>query len=419
MAVLRHRFVGVAPVGVGLLLLGASSYVVLGIAGHDLEPRDYAALASLYLLTAIVGPGVFVSVEQETNREVSRRIAAGEGTRPAVRAGLVVATGLAALVSFALLALSPLLVPRVLGGSWILLGAAVVAVVGSAAVYLLRGIFAGERRYGWYAASLAGEGLVRMVPCIAIGVVGTATAGVFGLLFALGAGVAALLCLPGLRPAHSGTPVALGRMAGSTGLLAFASGLTFLVANVAPLVLTSRLPLQPEVAASFVSLFVLARIPVFLFAPLQAFLLPTLTAGVERGDPAHVRSRLRTVMLAVTAVGVPGVLFAAFLGPWAARVFFNAPVDLPIAAAAFLGLSTATMMAAQSLQPALVALGMHRMATVAWLSGTAVFVGLLFVPGDPVTAAVAAQVGAPIVVVVVMAWAVRSALRNMAPAPAR
>jgi hypothetical protein len=43
-----------------------------------------------------------------------------------------------------------------------------------------------------------------------------------------------------------------------------------------------------------VSLFVLARIPVFLFGPVQAFLLPTLTAGAERADLAHLRSRLRS-----------------------------------------------------------------------------------------------------------------------------
>ena len=59
-------------------------------------------------------------------------------------------------------------------------------------------------------------------------------------------------------------------MAGATGLLVVASGLTYVVANTAPLVLTARLPAAPEVAASFVSLFVLARIPVFLFGPVQA-----------------------------------------------------------------------------------------------------------------------------------------------------
>ena len=74
-------------------------------------------------------------------------------------------------------------------------------------------------------------------------------------------------------------------MARATGLLVVASGLTYVVANTAPLVLTARLPAAPEVAASFVSLFVLARIPVFLFGPVQAFLLPTLDRGRRAGGP--------------------------------------------------------------------------------------------------------------------------------------
>lgn len=414
MTVLRRRLTDLAPVGGGLAVLGASSYVVLGVAGHALAPREYAAVASLYLITAIVGPGIFVAVEQETNRDISTRLAAGRGTLPVLRGASIVAAGLAGVVTVLLLALSPLLVPGVLGGSWALFGAAVIAVVGSAAVYLLRGVFAGEQRYGWYAASLAGEGGVRILPCLVLAVVGGGSTGLFGFVFAVGAGVAALLCLPGVRSAAHGPPIALRRTAAGIGLLAFASGLTFLVANLAPLVLTSRLPQAPEVAASFVSLFVLARAPVFLFAPLQAFLLPSLSAGVERGDPVHVRSRLRVALCCVAAVGLPGVLLAGLFGPWAARIFFNAPVDLPAAAAAVLGLSTVAMMVAQVLQPALVALGMHRMATTAWLGGVAVFVGLLFVPGDPVAWAVTAQLGGPVVVVVAMAFSVRAALRRLA-----
>ena len=105
-------------------------------------------------------------------------------------------------------------------------------------------------------------------------------------------------------------------MARATGLLTLASGLTYVVANAAPLVLTARLPLAPEVAESYVSLFVLARIPVFLFGPMQAALLPTLVAGAERADLRHLRSRLRIVLLAVAAVGLPGAVLTAALGPW-------------------------------------------------------------------------------------------------------
>jgi hypothetical protein len=97
-------------------------------------------------------------------------------------------------------------------------------------------------------------------------------------------------------------------------------------------------------------------------------------------------------------------------------VFFDAPVDLSPWVAVLLVLSTVVTMAAQVLQPALVAVQAHRMATVAWLSGTAVFAVLLFLPGDVLRAAIAAQVVAPVVVCAVMAVAVHTAMRRM-PAP--
>jgi O-antigen/teichoic acid export membrane protein len=399
-----------------LLLLGASAYVVLGLAGHSLSPRDYASLGSLYLLTAIVGPGVFAAVEQETNREVAGRLARGVGTAAVRRGGALVGLGLAGVVTVGLLALSPILVPRVLGGSWTLLAASVIAVIGSAAVYLLRGVFGGEQRYRWYAVSLGAEGMGRIVPCGVLALVGTTSAGAFGLAFAIGTGLAAALCVPGLRRtpgAVESPPADVRRMASGTGLLALASALTFVVANTAPLVLTAKLPAQPELAASFVSLFVLARIPTFLFAPVQAFLLPGLTAAAHRGDVAHLRSNLRLALLATAGLGLAGAAAGALLGPWAARTFFNAPLDLPGSAAGLLGLSTVAMMAAQVLQPALVALGRHRVATAGWIAGTAVFAALLFLPIDPVAGAVAAQLAGPLVVVVVMATAVATALRGL------
>lgn len=412
---LRRRAGRVVPVGGGLFLLGLSAYVVLGTAGHALAPRDYAAVASLYLLVAITSPGVFTALEQEVNREVSSRRAADLGTGAVTRSGLLVGAGYAGFVAVVLLAAAPWLVPRVLGGHWSLLAAAIVAAVGAAAVYLLRGLFAGEQRFGWYAASLGLEGTARLVPCLVLALAGATDPLAYGWAFALGTGIAALACLPGRTvsaPVPSArNPVEVQAMARATGLLVVASGLTYVVANTAPLVLTARLPAAPEVAASFVSLFVLARIPVFMFGPVQAFLLPTLTAGAERADLRHLRSRLRTALLAVAAVGVPGALLTAALGPWAARTFFGAPLDLSHTAAGLLGAGTVAMLAAQVLQPTLVALRAHRMATTAWVIGVLAFAAMLAAPVDPTTAAVTAQVVGPSTVCAVMGVAIGTRLR--------
>ena len=96
-----------------------------------------------------------------------------------------------------------------------------------------------------------------------------------------------------------------------------------------------------------------------------------------------------------------------------ARTFFGAPLDLPHTAAGLLGLGTVAMLAAQVLQPALVALRVHRTATVAWVAGTVVFAAVLLAPIDPATAAVTAQVAGPAVVCVVMGAAVAARLRRI------
>ena len=434
---LREQLASVAPVGGGLALVGLAAYVVLALAGHTLPARDYAAAASMFLLTAIVGPGVFAAVEQQTNHEVSARLAAGVDPVPAVRAATMITAGLAGIMSIAVLALGPVLVPRVFAGHTALLVATVLAVLGAAAAYLLRGVFAGQRRFRWYGVSLAAEGLARLLPCVALVLLGWASADRFGFVFALGCGVAAAVTLPALRrrgaqrperagepvrlrpTQRAGEPVRLGPLAGAVGLLAGASGLTLLVTNLSPVVLTSRLGAEhadAELAASFVSLFLLARIPLFLFAPVQAFLLPSLTAAAGRGDLAAVRGGVRAVLLAVAAVGLPGVLAAWLLGPWASRVLFDAPIELPRLVAGLLGVSTVAMMVAAILQPALVALGRNRAAMLAWAVSSALFVGLLFAPVAPLTAAVTAQLVAPTLVCLLMLVALRQELRSRAAA---
>ena len=457
---LVRRLGAAAPVGGGLVLVGAAAYAVMALAGHTLTPRDYAAAASMFLLTAILGPGVFAAVEQQTNHEVSARLAVGAPLRSVVWAAGAVCAVMTGLMVALVLALGPLLVPRAFAGHTALLGATVLAVVGAAGAYLLRGIVAGQRRFGWYGISLAAEGLGRLVPCAVLAAVGAATAERFGWAFALGCAVAAAVSLPTVagrirpRPSASsatapdtaarhpdaaapdtagpggtapGTAVlpgtALGaagvrRLAAAIGFLACASSLTLLVTNLAPVVLTSRLgsgPGEAELAASFVSLFLLARIPLFLFAPVQAFLLPALSAAAQRGDLAAVRSRVRLALLAVAAVGLPGVLAATLLGPWASHVLFHAPIELSRPVAGLLGVSTVAMMAAGILQPALVALRRNRAATAAWIVSSALFVGLLFTPASimsPLAATVTAQLVTPALVCALMLTTLRRELRR-------
>jgi O-antigen/teichoic acid export membrane protein len=242
---------------------------------------------------------------------------------------------------------------------------------------------------------------------------GVTGGGWYGLVFGFGLALSAVLTAFGPRTGSPGPGLPVGPLFTKIGVLACGCGLTLVIANLGPVVLTFRLgssdPAKAAVAASFVSLFVLARIPVLLATPVQAMLLTRLTDAAQRGAFDEWRRIVRVSMLGVAALGVPGVIGGALLGPWAGQVFFGSPLRLSWAVAGLLAVGTVGMVTAQVLQPALVALGRNRAASTAWGLGTAVFAALLALPGLPLAGCIAAQVAAPAVVTASMLWSLRTA----------
>ncbi|MFJ6673570.1 hypothetical protein ACIQMJ_20880 [Actinosynnema sp. NPDC091369] len=397
-------------VGLGTLVLGASGYAFVAIAGHSLSAVDAAAVAAFYLLVNIVGPGIFSALEQQASHATSRALARGERAGGAVRRVgregvvlMVVVLGVLALVS-------PVLVDRSLKGSWPLFGAVVVAVVTSAAIYLARGVLGGMRRFTGYAATLAGEGFARLFGAIALAVAGVAGAGLFGMTFASGTVVGVVAGLVWLRSRPAPVAGGAGGSAGperveSLALLVMAGLLVQAVANVAPIVVTARLPHDAGLALAFSSAFILVRVPLFVFSPVQALLLPGLTEAATRGDLGAVRSVLRRISVWVLVVGVVGAVGSAVLGPWAVRVFFGAEAGLSWVLMGALGVGTLLLMVAQVLQPALIALGARSAITGSWVAGTVALLVVLVLPGSPVVVATVAQLVGPLLVAAGMAVA--------------
>ena len=397
--------------GLGLAVVGIAGYAFLAIVGNVFEPELAAALASTYLLINIIGPGFFTALEQETNRAVSDRIAKDRPIRPIVIRTAALAAALFGVAAVLLVGLAPLLLSRVLADRPGLLVALVLAAASAAMAYWLRGVLAGQQRFAAYAMAVFIEGIARLLPCVLLAVVGWAVADVYGLVFAAGAAVAALVMLPSLgvgrRPVGPVGPadrlvdgeadtVRRGLM-----LLVWATLLTQVLANLAPVVVTGRLTEDKATAVAFATAFVMSRIPLFLFSPVQAVLLPALTRSAAAGQFDDVRRRVRMTILAVCAVGLPGAALAALLGPWLTRVFFGIPVPVSSAVFGVLGLTTVVAMLTQVLQPALVAIGRHRIVTTSCAAGTAVFLLILLLPLPPVTAALIAQLVGPGVVLLV------------------
>lgn len=403
----------------GLLVTGLAGYGFVALSGHTLPARDAAAVAALYLLINLVGPGVFAALEQETNRSIGAELAAG-GTVDAVRRrAALVGGGLLVLVLAVLGGLAPVLVPTTLGGNTGLFFALLLGTVTSGVVYLARGLLAGTSRFAGYAATLAGEGAARLLPCILLAVLGGANAVVYGVFFAAGSLFGVVASWPWLRRmdapgAGSERPSATttAEMGRKLLLLVGSTTLLQLLGNLAPIVVAGRLTTNAALAAAFTSAFVLARLPLTAFAPVQALMLPPLTAAAARGDLPAVRRLLLRIVAAAVAVGLLGTLAAGAIGPWAVRILFGAKVDLGGAMLAALGASTMLLMLGLILQPGLVALGRHRIVAGSWALGAIVLVGLVFLPGDPLRAAIIGQLIGSGLVVVGMVAGLFAALRD-------
>ncbi|PRX47917.1 O-antigen/teichoic acid export membrane protein [Prauserella shujinwangii] len=406
------RFTSGLTMALGLGLVGVAGYVLLAVAGHTLPATEVATVASAYLLLNILGPGLYVALEQETSRAVAARPAA-EAPATARNAALVGAA-IAGATALVLLAVAPVLVPRVLGGDWGLLGVLVLSTVVAAGLFLVRGLLGGRRRFGGYAGTLCAEGAGRLVVVLAVAGLGAASATGYGLAFVAGyaLALAAVFRWRWVRGAGQGTGEPARRLARGVLLLGVATLLSFAVANIVPVVVTARLPGDPEVAAAFAQAFVLARAPMLVFAPVQAVLLPGLTAAAEAGATEVVRARARRILLAVLAVGVPGAVAAAVFGGWALTVLFGAERPPEPLVLGLLGVSTVLLMGAQALQPVLVAVRGHHAVTVAWTAGTAVLVASLALPVPAVAAALAAQLAGSAVVLSGCLLGLRSALRR-------
>lgn len=399
----------------GTLLVGVAGYAFIALAGNTLPPADAAAVASFYMLVNILGPGVFMALEQETNRATS----SGGGRAPGlvVRRAAARGAGLLGAVLVVLGTASPLLVSRALLGHWDLFAAVVVSAVTAAAVYLVRGLLAGRKLFAGYAATLAAEGFMRLLPAVLVAVAGLAAVGSYSIAFALGSGFGAIAGLAWIRRTTASSPVIepdIPELGGIRSLapLVGATVLAQLVANLAPVVVTARLATETATAAAFASGFVLARVPLFLFSPVQAVVVPAVAAAATGRDGGRIRRIVRTGGLVAATLGLAGAALMAAFGPWVLRTFFGAELPVSGAVLGVLGLGTALLIAAQVLQAALVALRAHAAVTAWWQVSAAVLVAVLALPVDPVQAAVAAQVAGSAVVVAGMLGTLRTRLRQ-------
>jgi O-antigen/teichoic acid export membrane protein len=376
---------GTLPVGAALLIAGVATYAFFKVGNVAVGGDDaFAPIASMWFATFALAPGFFLPLEQELGRALSYRRPTNQGSRPVVRKVVGLGGVLVGLVTLVILAISPLLATSYFDGDWFMVVALIAAFAAYAPAHLARGVCSGSGRFTDYAVILGSDGVVRIVLCIALAIVGIEAAGAYGLAIAVSPlfAVAYVYRRGGLQT-DPGPPAEWSEVTPNLGWLLLGSVFAATLLNAGPIT-ASLLAADDEDAlvTQFSYGVLLARIPLFLFQAVQAALLPRLSQLAARGELAEFRSGLRRVMLIVVVVGVTGTIGALLLGPWAIEIVYDA--ELSGRTLAMLSASSAAYMLALATAQAVIALRGHALVALGWGIGVAAFVVGTWLSSDEV-----------------------------------
>ncbi len=365
---------GTIPVGIALLIAGVATYAFFKVGTVAMGgTEEFAPIASMWFAVFFLAPGFFLPLEQELGRALSYRRAIGQGGKPVVQKVLRIAGILLAVIALVILAASPLIARFYFDGDWFMVVALIAAFVAYAPALIARGICAGTGRFTDYAVVLGSDGIIRILLCIGLAVVGVTAAGAYGMAIAIAPLFAvAYVYRRGALATEPGPEAEWSEVTPNLGWLLIGSVCAAALLNAGPI--TASL-LADSSENSLVSQFsygvLLARIPLFLFQAVQAALLPRLSRQAARGEFDEFRSGLKRLMYVVLAVGVVGTAGAFVLGPWVLGIVYDA--DLSSRTLAMLSLSSAVYMLALATSQAVLALHGHALVALGWAIGVAGF----------------------------------------------
>jgi O-antigen/teichoic acid export membrane protein len=353
---------------------GVTSYLFLKVARIALGSDEAVQpIASLWIATFALAPGFFLPLEQELARTLAHRRAIGQGGYPVVARVRTLGIGLAALVTIAALAASPLIVSGYFDGDWVLMIALILAFSAYAPAHLSRGIASGNGRFHAYAIVMGADGAVRILLCTALAIFGVKTVGLFGFAVALSPipGVLWVKARGSLRT-EPGPEASWAEVTPNLGWLLLGSVFAAALVNAGPLAATLLASSgEKKLVTQFTYGVLLARIPLFLFQAVQAALLPRLSRLAARNEIAEFRAGFTRLMKLVLLVGVVGTAGAFLLGPLVIEKFYNA--TLPRTTMAMLALGSAGYMVALALAQAVIALRGHALVALGWAVGAVTF----------------------------------------------
>src|SRR5581483_11897387 len=354
---------GTLEVGVGLAVAGVTTYAFLTLAKAALGSSAYGPLGVLWAVIFTAGPGFFLPIEQEVSRALAARRSTGQGSGPLLRRAATLGLALLAVLVVLGLATAPLPVGLLLGLVGYLMG------------HLARGTVSGLGRFRPYAVYIGGEGVLRLLGCGVLAIVGVKTAGAYGVMLGVAPILATIIAVRGERGMITPGPDApYSELSASLGALLAASALAQALVNagVVAVKLLATGPKEDEIVATFFVGVVVARLPLFLFQAVQAALLPKLTSLATTGQEEEFKTGFRRLVAVIAGVGVLGVLGALVAGPFVVDRAFDAQLgrsDLVLLAA-----GSAAYMLALAVAQALIALHGQNQVALSWLGSMVAFI---------------------------------------------
>jgi O-antigen/teichoic acid export membrane protein len=366
---------GTIPVAIALLVAGVASYAFFKVGTWALGGDEaFAPVSALWFATFALAPGIFLPLEQELGRALSQRRALGEGGRPVVARVAVLGVTLGAIVVILVLLASPIITSNYFEGDGWMLAALLVAFASYAPAHFSRGISGGMGRFRAYAVVMGADGVVRIILCVALAVIGVTAAGPYGFAVALSplAGVAWVASRGQLRT-EPGPVAEWQEVTPNLGWLLLGSIFAAALVNAGPVALNLlRADDQEELVTQFAYGVLLARVPLFMFQAVQAALLPRLSRLAARNEYDEFKAGFRRLMVLVLSVGAAGTIGAFLVGPPVIELVYGA--ELTRATLTLLALSSAGYMVALALAQAVIALQGHPLVALGWGTGMAAFV---------------------------------------------
>lgn len=384
-------------VGVGLAVLGVTSYVYLSVAARQLSTSGFASVSVLWSVIYIIGPGVFQPFEQQLGRDLAARLARGQTglDRPARVIG-VAAVAVLALCAVTLAFEKPI-AGLLFGGSSSLVLALLLSYVALAAAYVYRGILAGAGRFDLYGAQLAVEGLARLIGCAAIWWLGSVGAGAFAVLIPIAQAIAVLVTarpksklLGGHKPTVDGVKVsdpAHSEQQSQVGIglaqLVAAAVLSQALVNSATLLARLLDRRDPGLVGELQAGLLIARVPLLLFAAIPAALLPRLSAMVATGQFSAMRRRTGVAVAGVGAAMAVATILGGTVGPRIVRLVFGSSYIVSGRLLAALTGATGLFMMGGVVATAVLARGWFGRVAIGWGVGVAALGVALLLGLDP------------------------------------